>query len=92
MSEERVAEPGSVEELDREVAERRREVEQRLARLRAAVASEVGVAPRRRGWLLLILAGGAGVALALRRRARRSGRDEARRGGKKKGRRRARRG
>jgi hypothetical protein len=78
-----------VEELDLEVAERRSEVERRLARLRAAIASEVGVAPRRRGWLLLILAGGAGVALALRRRARRS-EHEGRRGGRK-GRRRARR-
>ena len=86
MSEDRV------EELDLEVAERRSEVEQRLARLRAALASEVGVAPRRRGWLLLILAGGAGVALALRRRARRAGKDEGRRREKPKGRRKARRG
>ena len=61
MSEDRV------EELELEVAERRREVEARLARLRAAFASEVGVAPRRRGWLLVLLAAGAGTALALRR-------------------------
>jgi hypothetical protein len=81
-----------VEELDLEVAERRSEVERRLARLRAAIASEVGVAPRRRGWLLLILAGGAGVALALRRRVRRAEKDEGRRRKKTKGRRKARRG
>jgi hypothetical protein len=81
-----------VEELDLEVAERRSEVERRLARLRAAIASEVGVAPRRLGWLLLILAGGAGVALALRRRVRRAEKDEGRRRKKTKGRRKARRG
>jgi len=84
-----------VEELDLEVADRRREVEQRLARVRAALASEVGVAPRRRGLLMLLLAGAAGLALALRRRGRRAerrdGRREERRGGRKT-RRRARRG
>lgn len=65
MSEDRLV------ELDAEVAERRREVEERLARLRTAFASEVGIAPRRRGWLLAILAGAAGVALAMRRQRRR---------------------
>lgn len=62
MSEDRLV------ELDAEVAERRREVEQRLERLRTAIASEVGFAPRRRGWLLAMVAGAAGVALALRRK------------------------
>lgn len=53
-------------ELDAEVIARRREVEHRLERLRAAFASEVGFAPRRRGWLLALVAGAAGVALAMR--------------------------
>jgi hypothetical protein len=55
-------------ELDAEVVERRREVEERLERLRTALASEVGFAPRRRGWLLALVAGAAGIAVALRRR------------------------
>lgn len=65
-----------IEELDSEVADRRREVEQRLARVRAAIASEAGVAPRRRGWLLALLAAAGGVALAIRVQSKRRSRGE----------------
>lgn len=50
------------------IAERRRLVENRLAAVRAALASETGRAPRGRGWLVAVVAGAAGLALALRRR------------------------
>lgn len=60
-----------MEELELEVADRRREVEHRLGRIRAAIASEVGVAPRRRGWLLALLAAAGGVALAIAVKSRR---------------------
>ena len=55
-----------------EVAARRREVEDRLGALRAAMASETGYAPRRKGVLTALLAGAVGLALALKRRARRA--------------------
>lgn len=51
------------------VAEARRRVEDRLAALRAALASETGRAPRGRGWLVAVVAGAVGMALAMRRRA-----------------------
>jgi hypothetical protein len=51
------------------VAEARRRVEDRLAALRAALASETGRAPRGRGWLVAMVAGAVGMALAMRRRA-----------------------
>lgn len=50
------------------VAERRRLVEDRLAAVRAALASEAGRAPQGRGWLVAVVAGAAGLALAVRRR------------------------
>lgn len=51
------------------VAERRRLVEDRLAAVRAALASEAGRAPQGRGWLVAVVAGAAGLALAMRRRS-----------------------
>ena len=51
------------------VAQRRRLVEDRLAAVRAALASEAGRAPQGRGWLVAVVAGAAGLALAMRRRA-----------------------
>lgn len=82
MSEDRLV------ELDAEVVERRREVEERLERLRTALASEVGFAPRRRGWLLAILAGAAGLTLALRGRRKRRAEGGGERGGRRRRRRR----
>jgi hypothetical protein len=52
--------------------ESRRDAEARLAQLRGAMSSELGFAPSRKAWLVALLAGAAGVALALRRRGRRS--------------------
>jgi hypothetical protein len=51
------------------IAESRRRVEERLAALRAALASETGRAPQGRGWLVAVVAGAAGLALAMRRKA-----------------------
>lgn len=56
-----------------EVADRRRDVEDRLDALRAAMASETGFAPRRRSLLAALVAASVGLALALRRRAKRTG-------------------
>lgn len=57
------------EETIEQVNLRRRQVEERLDALRAALASETGRAPRGRGWLVAVVAGAVGVALALRNRA-----------------------
>ncbi|HUO86982.1 MAG TPA: hypothetical protein VM617_06295 [Thermoanaerobaculia bacterium] len=51
------------------VIERRRVVEDRLAALRAALASETGRAPRGRGWLVAVVAAAVGLALATRHRS-----------------------
>lgn len=51
------------------IAERRRRVEDRLAAVRSALASEAGRAPQGRGWLVAVVAGAAGLALAMRRRS-----------------------
>ncbi len=48
------------------VEESRREVELRLDQLRRALRSEVGRSPSRRPWLLALLAGAVGVAVALK--------------------------
>jgi hypothetical protein len=53
------------------IEESRREVELRLSQLRGALRSEFGRAPKRRAWLLGLLAGAAGVAVAVRLRSRR---------------------
>jgi len=55
-----------------EVAARRREVEDRLGALRAAMADEAGFAPRRKGVLTALLAAAVGLAVALKRRAKRA--------------------
>jgi len=56
------------------IAERRRQVEERLGSLRSALADETGHAPRSRGLTLLLLAATAGLAIALRGKARKEGR------------------
>ncbi|HEX2253807.1 MAG TPA: hypothetical protein VHQ65_11120 [Thermoanaerobaculia bacterium] len=53
-----------------EIRQRRREVEASLETLRTAMARETGLAPRRRGWLTLLVAGAAGLTGAMRRRGR----------------------
>jgi uncharacterized membrane protein YsdA (DUF1294 family) len=53
------------------IEESRREVELRLAELREALRSEIGRAPKRRAWLLALLAGAAGLAIATRLRGHR---------------------
>lgn len=57
-------------EPDDTVAESRREVETRLAELRASIGREVGVAPKARYTLLALVAGAVGVALAVKRKRR----------------------
>jgi hypothetical protein len=52
------------------VVERRREVEERLAEVRAAIGREVGVAPAARYTLLALVAGAVGLSLAVKRRKR----------------------
>lgn len=46
------------------LAESRRAFERKLQELRGAVGSEVGRAPRGRGWVLPVAAAAAGLALA----------------------------
>jgi hypothetical protein len=53
------------------IEESRREVELRMTQLREALRSEFGRAPKRRAWLLGLLAGAAGLAVAARLRGRR---------------------
>lgn len=60
---------------DRRIAEKRRQVEEKLAQVRTALRSEIGVAPRRRAWLLGLLAGAVGLTVALGMRHRRSSGD-----------------
>jgi LPXTG-motif cell wall-anchored protein len=55
---------GSVEEW-------RREVETRVAELKAAIGRETGMAPMAKYTVLALVAGAAGLALAARRRKRR---------------------
>lgn len=52
------------------VEARRREVEDRLGALRAAIADETGFAPRRKGILTGLIAATVGLAIARRRRPR----------------------
>lgn len=60
--------------------ESRREAEFRMAELRRALRLELGTAPRKAGWWLLVAAGAVGVALGLgwglSRRRRLSGRGD----------------
>ncbi len=59
------------EELEDQVEESRREVERRLAAVRASIARETGVLPKARYILLALIAGSTGFALAARRRSKR---------------------
>lgn len=52
------------------VVERRREVEERLAELRASIGREVGAAPAAKYTLLGLVAGAVGLALAVKRKKR----------------------
>lgn len=52
------------------VEARRREVEDRLGALRAAIADETGYSPRRKGILTALIAATVGLAVARRRRSR----------------------
>jgi hypothetical protein len=56
------------EEARAEIARRRQRVEDRLAAVRAALVTETGRAPVRRGWLVAMVAAATGLAVALRRR------------------------
>ncbi len=58
------------ERIAAEVAESRREVEDRLAELRESIVRETGVLPKARYALLALVAGATGFALAARRRRR----------------------
>lgn len=58
------------EETDGSVQEWRREVETRVAELRAAIGRETGMAPKAKYTILALVAGAAGLALAARRRKR----------------------
>lgn len=53
---------------DRTVEDSRREVEARLAEIRASIGRELGVVPKARYTLLALVAGAAGLALAAGRR------------------------
>jgi phosphotransferase system glucose/maltose/N-acetylglucosamine-specific IIC component len=53
---------------DRAVEESRREVEERLAEVKASIGREVGMVPKAKYALLALVAAAAGVALAARRR------------------------
>ena len=65
-----------VEEARRQAEEKleqsRREVETRLADVKAAVASELGVVPRRSYMVLALLAGAGGFVLGMKGKRRRS--------------------
>jgi hypothetical protein len=63
-----------LEQGRRRIAERRRDVEGRLDAVRSAIADETGRAPTSRGLITLLIAATAGLALALRGRARKEGR------------------
>jgi hypothetical protein len=62
-----------LEQGRRHIAERRRDVEGRLDAVRSAIADETGRAPSSRGLITLLIAATAGLALALRGRARKEG-------------------
>ena len=54
------------------VEQARREAEKRLTDVRTAVETEVGILPKKKHVLMLLAAGAAGMALALRRGRRKS--------------------
>jgi hypothetical protein len=53
------------------IEESRRELELRLEQVREALRSEFGRVPKRRAWVLGLLAGAVGLTVALRLRSRR---------------------
>lgn len=55
-------------ETQRAVVEQRREVEERLAELKASIGRELGVIPSARYTLLALVAGAVGLSLAFKRR------------------------
>ncbi len=58
-------------ETQRAVVEQRREVEERLAELKASIGRELGVIPSARYTLLALVAGSVGLSLAFKRRKKR---------------------
>ena len=66
-----------VREADLRLEEARRDVELRLGELRSAIQEELGFVPRRRYWLVALVAGAGGLAFALRRKRRRRLRSKA---------------
>lgn len=54
------------------VEQARREAEKRLTDVRTAVETEVGILPKKKHVLMLLAAGAAGMALALRRGRKKS--------------------
>lgn len=62
------------EEAQEAVVEQRREVEERLAELKASIGRELGVAPAAKYTVLALVAGATGLALALKRRKKRKDR------------------
>lgn len=55
-------------DADDAVAESRREVETRLAEVKASIGRELGVAPKARYTVLAVVAGAVGLALAVKKR------------------------
>ncbi|HUF77979.1 MAG TPA: hypothetical protein VMR44_03570 [Thermoanaerobaculia bacterium] len=55
-------------EPDEALMRNRREVEERLAEIKASIGRELGVVPKAKYTLLALVAGAAGLALASRRR------------------------
>lgn len=57
-------------EDDETVAESRREVETRLAEVKASISRELGMVPKARYTLLAVVAGAVGLTLAVKRKRR----------------------
>jgi hypothetical protein len=57
-------------EDDETVAESRREVETRLAEVKASIGRELGMVPKARYTLLAVVAGAVGLTLAVKRKRR----------------------
>lgn len=66
--------PRDREDAQEAVIEQRREVEERLAELKASIGRELGVVPAAKYTLLALVAGATGLALALKRRKKRKNR------------------
>lgn len=59
-----------IREDDETVAESRREVEARLAEVKASIGRELGMVPKARYTLLAVVAGAVGLTLAVKRKRR----------------------